>query len=143
MTLVTTYVKTHTPAISIAVRATSSKLLMAAADCRAALRRAPPPSPVISGTRKVFTGRVVLTMTLLSGQSSSYDSVFTGGHSRATSDLGKSQCGIDEQCLSIRRLQRCRKPCSQGEYAEYAKNLPGCSALGATSGGTEGHLVMI
>ena len=67
MDLVTMYVKTHTPAISITVRATSSKLPMAAADCLAALTTASAPSPDMSGTRKVFTGCVVLTMTLLSG----------------------------------------------------------------------------
>ena len=71
MQLVRMYVMTHTPAISIAVRVTSSKLLMAAADCLAALTTASAPSPDMSGTRKVFAGCVVLTMTLLSGQSPS------------------------------------------------------------------------
>lgn len=64
MTLVISQVTVHTPAISTAVRATSSKLLIAAAETLAASSKTEAPSPDTSGTRNVPTGCVAITRSL-------------------------------------------------------------------------------
>lgn len=65
MMLVTSQVTVQTPAISTAVRATSSKLFMEAAEALAASTIAAGPSPDTSGTRNVPTGPVVAVTVIL------------------------------------------------------------------------------
>ena len=64
MKLVISHVTVQTPAISTAVRATSSKLPIAAAVALAASTMAAAPSSDTSGTRKVPTGFVAITRSL-------------------------------------------------------------------------------
>ena len=65
MMLVTSQVTVQTPATSTAVRATSSKLLMEAAEALAASIIAAGPSPDTSGTRNVPTGLVIAVTVVL------------------------------------------------------------------------------
>jgi hypothetical protein len=74
MMLVNSKVTVQTPAISTAVRATSSKLLMEAAEAHAASRTAAGPSPDTSGTRNVPTGLLIAVTVILRCKLGGYSS---------------------------------------------------------------------